>query len=180
MNTIITNTKDKMDKSIESMANKFITIRAGRANPAILDSIMVSYYGSDTPLKQLATISIPEAKQLSIKPFDKSLLGPIEKAIFAAELGLTPNNNGEMIFIVFPALTEDRRKDYVKHAKAIAEETKVAIRNIRQDANNGIKKEEFSKDEEDRGIDKVQELVNEYNKKIEDILKDKESELMSI
>lgn len=180
MNTIVNNTKEKMDKSIESMENKFTLIRAGRANPSVLDKVMVPYYEIDTPLNQLATISIPEAKQLSIKPFDKSLLGPIEKAIFAAELGLTPNNNGEIIFIVFPPLTEDRRKDYVKQVKALSEEAKVAIRNIRQDVNNSIKKAEFSEDEEERGLERVQELVSEYNKKIEDLLKDKETELMNI
>jgi len=180
MDNIINSAKDKMEKSIENMTNRFTTIRAGRANPAILDSVMVSYYGSETPLKQLATISIPEATKLSIKPFDKTLLGEIEKAIFAADLGLTPNNNGETIFIVFPPLTEDRRKDFVKQVKTMAEETKVAIRNIRQDANNTIKKSEVAKDDEDRMLDQIQDLVNSYNKDIELLLKEKETELMNI
>jgi len=180
MNTIINSAKDKMDKTIDNLLQKFTTIRAGRANPVILDNITIPYYGTETSLKELATISIPEARQLSIKPFDKTLLGPIEKAIFAAELGFTPNNNGEMIFIVFPPLTEDRRKDYVKQVKVLAEDAKVAIRNIRQDGNNAIKKIEVNKDEEDRGLNEIQNLVNSYNKKIEDVLKEKENELMNI
>ena len=180
MNDIIFAAEEKMDKSIESMVHKFTTIRAGRANPAVLDSIMVSYYGSDTPIKQLATISIPEARQLSIKPFDRSVLGAIEKAIFAAEIGLTPNNNGDMIFLVFPPLTEERRRDYVKQVKLLGEDTKVAIRNIRQDTNNALKRLELPKDEELGALEEVQELVTTYNTKVEQLLSTKETELMSI
>ena len=155
-------------------------MRAGRANPSMLDGIMVEYYGVPTPLKQLANISIPEARQLSIKPFDKSILNAIEKAIFEANIGLTPNNNGEVIFLVIPALTEDRRKELVKQVKQIAEEAKIALRNIRQDTNNDIKKEKLPEDIEKQGNEEVQDLINQYNKKIDEALKVKEQELMTI
>ena len=172
--------ESRMEESITSMEKRFLNVRAGRANPGILDGIMVEYYGAPTPLKQLANISIPEARQLSIKPFDKSILGDIEKAIFEANIGLTPNNNGEVIFLVIPALTEDRRRELVKQVKQIAEEAKIALRNIRQDINNDIKKEKLPEDIENRGNEEVQELINKYNKKIEEALKVKEQELMTI
>ena len=159
--------ESRMEESITSMEKRFLNVRAGRANPGILDGIMVEYYGAPTPLKQLANISIPEARQLSIKPFDKSILGDIEKAIFEANIGLTPNNNGEVIFLVIPALTEDRRRELVKQVKQIAEEAKIALRNIRQDINNDIKKEKLPEDIEKQGNEEVQELINKYNKKIE-------------
>ena len=170
----------RMEESITSMEKRFLNVRAGRANPGILDGIMVEYYGVPTPLKQLANISIPEARQLSIKPFDKSILGDIEKAIFEANIGLTPNNNGEVIFLIIPALTEDRRKELVKQVKQIAEEAKIALRNIRQDTNNDIKKEKLPEDIEKQGNEEVQELINRYNKKVEEALKEKEQELMTI
>lgn len=172
--------ESRMEESITSMEKRFLNVRAGRANPGILDGIMVEYYGVPTPLKQLANISIPEARQLSIKPFDKSILGDIEKAIFEANIGLTPNNNGEVIFLVIPALTEDRRRELVKQVKQIAEEAKIALRNIRQDINNDIKKEKLPEDIEKQGNEEVQELINKYNKKIEEALKVKEQELMTI
>lgn len=172
--------ESRMEESITSMEKRFLNVRVGRANPGILDGIMVEYYGVPTPLKQLANISIPEARQLSIKPFDKSILGDIEKAIFEANIGLTPNNNGEVIFLVIPALTEDRRRELVKQVKQIAEEAKIALRNIRQDINNDIKKEKLPEDIEKQGNEEVQELINKYNKKIEEALKVKEQELMTI
>ena len=172
--------EERMEESIASMEKRFIHVRAGRANPSMLDGIMVEYYGVPTPLKQLANISIPEARQLSIKPFDKSILNAIEKAIFEANIGLTPNNNGEVIFLVIPALTEDRRKELVKQVKQIAEETKIALRNIRQDTNNDIKKEKLPEDIEKQGNEEVQDLINQYNKKIDEALKIKEQELMTI
>jgi len=148
MEDILLETESKMTEAIEAMQRRFTNVRAGRANPAILDGVMASYYGTDTPLKQLATISIPEARQLMIKPFDKSSLGAIEKAIFEANIGLTPNNNGESIILNIPALTEETRKEYVKQVKQIAEDCKVNLRNIRQDANNDIKKiEEATEDD---------------------------------
>lgn len=170
----------RMEEAIDALDKRFLNVRAGRANASMLDGIMVEYYGIPTPLKQLANISVPEARQLSIKPFDKGILGDIEKAIFEANIGLTPNNNGEVIFLVIPALTEDRRKELVKQVKGIAEEGKIALRNIRQDANNDIKKEKLPEDVEKQGNEEVQELINKYNKIIEEKLKEKESELMTI
>ena len=157
MDDILMETEMKMEASIESMEKRLINIRAGRANPAILDGVMVSYYGVDTPLKQLATISIPEARQLMIKPFDRTTLGAIEKGIYEANVGLTPNNNGEVIILNIPILTEDTRREYVKQAKTICEECKIALRNIRQDANNDIKKLEVPEDEIKSGQEDVQE-----------------------
>jgi len=180
MEEILFNAEEKMENTINSLEHKFANVRAGRANPSMLDGIMVEYYGTPTPLKSLANISIPEARQLMIKPFDKSILGGIEKAIFEANLGVTPNNNGECVFIVIPALTEDRRKELVKQVKSLAEEGKIALRNIRQDANNGIKKLELPEDEEKQGNEEVQDLINKYNKIIDEKLKEKEQDLMSI
>ena len=180
MEEIITNTENKMNLSIENMEQKFINVRAGRANASILDGIMIPYYGVPTPINQIANISIPEARQLSIKPYDKSVLGEIEKAIFEANIGLTPNNNGESIFLTIPALTEDRRRELVKQVKGIAEDTKIALRNIRQDANSDIKNLELPEDDEKRGNERVQELINKYNKIIDEKLKEKEQDLMSI
>lgn len=170
----------RMEESLSAMEKRFTNVRAGRANPAMLDGINIEYYGATTPLKQLANISIPEARQLSIKPFDKSILGDIEKAIFEANIGLTPNNNGECIFLVVPALTEDRRREFVKQVKNIAEEAKIALRNIRQDTNSDIKKLKLPEDVEKNGNEEVQELINKYNKKVDEKLKEKEKELMTI
>lgn len=180
MEDILMQAEMDMESSIESMEKRFTNIRAGRANPAILDKVMVLYYGTPTPLKQLANISIPEARQLMIKPFDRSCLNSIEKGIFEANIGLTPNNNGETIILNIPILTEQTRKDYVKQVKQMAEEAKVALRNIRQDANNNIKKLEISEDDIKSGQDEVQELINKFNKIVDDKLKDKETELMSV
>ena len=177
---ILLECETRMEEALESLDKRFLNVRAGRANPSMLDGIMVEYYGVPTPLKQLANISVPEARQLSVKPFDKGILGDIEKAIFEANIGITPNNNGEVIFLVIPALTEDRRKELVKQVKQIAEEGKIALRNIRQDANNDIKKLKLPEDVEKSGNEEVQELINKYNKMIEDKLKVKESELMTV
>lgn len=177
---IILECEERMEETISVLEKQFTNIRAGRANPAMLDGITVSYYGVDTPLKQIANISVPEARQLSIKPFDKGILGDIEKAIFEANIGITPNNNGEVIFLVIPALTEDRRKELVKDAKKIAENGKIALRNIRQDANSDMKKRKLPEDVEKSGNEDVQELINKYNKIIEEKLKEKEKELMTI
>ena len=171
---------DKMDKTIENLNKKFTTVRAGRANPSSLDGITVEYYGVMTPLKQLATISVPEARQLLIKPFDKSCLSGIEKAILASNLGYNPGNDGETIRIVIPELTEERRRELVKQVKSISEEAKVSIRTIRHDGLEDLKKAELPEDEE-KGMEKeIQDLVNDYNKKIEDALKEKEQELLTV
>lgn len=180
MEDILSKTEEKMMLSIEALENKFANVRAGRANPGMLDGIMVEYYGTPTPLKSLANISVPEARQLSIKPFDKSCLGDIEKAIFEANIGVTPNNNGEVVFIVIPELTEDRRRELVKQVKAIAEEGKIALRNIRQEANKQIENLELPEDEEKKGNERVQELINEYNKIIDEKFKEKEKDLMTL
>ena len=180
MNTIINNTESKMQNAITNLEQRFTNVRAGRANPSMLDGIMVEYYGVPTPIKSLANISVPEARQLMIKPFDRGVLGGIEKAIFEANIGLTPNNNGECVFLVIPALTEERRKEFVKQVKQMAEEAKIALRNIRQDANTSIKNLKLPEDEEKRGNEEVQELINEYNKMVEEKLKEKEKELMTI
>lgn len=180
MDDILMETELKMQNSIESMEKRLTNIRAGRANPAILDNVMVNYYGVDTPLKQLASISIPEARMLQIKPFDKSCLGQLEKAIYESNIGLTPNNNGEVIILNIPALTEETRRDYVKQAKTIGEECKIALRNVRQDANNDIKRAELPEDEVKVGQDEVQELINKYNKIVDEKIKEKENELMTV
>lgn len=177
---ILLEAEEKMQKAIDVMENRFLNVRAGRANPRILDKIEVEYYGVLTPLIQLATISVPEARKLVIKPFDRSSIGSIEKAIFEANIGLTPNNNGEVVMLIIPELTEERRKEYVKEAKTIEEEAKIALRNIRQEANNDIKKIEIPEDDIKKGQDSVQELINKYNKIAEEKLKTKEKELMEI
>ena len=180
MNDILKGTENRMKGAIESLEKRLLNIRAGRANPAMLDGITVSYYGVDTPLKGLATISIPEARQLCIKPFDRTTIGAIEKAIFEENLGIAPNNNGETIILNIPALTEDTRREYVKQAKNVAEEAKIALRNIRQDANNDIKKLEITEDEIKSGQEDVQELINKYNKIVDEKAKEKENELMTV
>ena len=180
MDDILLNTEVNMEEAVSAMEKRFNNVRAGRANPAILDAVMVNYYGVDTPLKQLATISIPEARMLMIKPFDRSSLNAIEKGIFEANVGLTPNNNGEAIILNIPALTEDTRKEYVKQVKAIAEDGKIALRHVRQDANNEIKKMEITEDDKKGLSDDVQELINKYNKIIDEKLKAKENDLLSI
>lgn len=177
---ILLEAEEKMEKAISSMENRFLNIRAGRANPRILDKVMPEYYGAPTPLIQLATISVPEARKIVIKPFDRNSIGAIEKAIFEANIGLTPNNNGETIMLVIPELNEERRKEYVKEAKQVAEEAKIALRNIRQDSNNSIKRLEIPEDDQKSLQEDVQDLINKYNKIADEKLKLKENELMEI
>ena len=172
--------KSKMDKVIENLESRFTTVRAGRANPNILNGIMVEDYGTPTPLQGVATISVPEARQLMIKPFDKSLLKEIEKALYAAELGMAPTNNGEVIYLTIPELTEETRKNYVKQVKDMSEEARIALRNVRQDANNWVKRQEFSEDEEKGYLDAIQKLIDKYNVIVEEKYKEKEKELLSI
>lgn len=173
--------KNRMNKVVESLENRYTTIRAGRANPNILRGVMVDYYGVPTPIQSLATISIPEARVLSIKPFDKTSLKNIEKAIYEANLGIAPTNNGEVILLTIPELTFETRKNYVKEANVMAEEAKVALRNIRQDENNKVKKsDELTEDEKDLCLETIQELTNKFNKIIDEKSKEKETELTSI
>ena len=170
----------EMQEAIDNMEKRFNNVRAGRANPSILDKVMVNYYGTDTALKSLANISVPEARELMIKPFDKSLLGPIEKAIYEANIGLTPNNNGEVIILNIPALTEDTRREYVKQVKGMSEDCRIALRNIRQDINNNIKKAELTDDDKKAYENDVQDLINKYNKIVDEKYKAKEAELMTV
>ena len=171
---------DKIEKALDNLYKKFTTVRAGRANPSSLDGVVVEYYGSMTPLKQLATISVPEARQLLIKPFDKSSLGAIEKGIIAANLGYNPGNDGETIRIVIPELTEDRRRELVKQVKALSEEAKVSVRNIRHEALEEVKKAELPEDQQKSMENEIQDLVNEANKNIEAKFKEKEKELLTV
>ena len=174
-------TELQMMHCLETMENRLNTIRAGRANPAILNGINVDYYGNPTPLQSLANITVPEARTLIIKPFDKTCLKEIVRAINEADLGINPTDNGEAVIMSIPPLTEDRRKEYVKQAKEIAEETKIALRKVRQEANDDIKNDDdIPEDEEKVLLEEVQKLINEYNKKVEDKLKEKETELMTV
>ena len=173
--------KNKMSKVIDNLESRYTTIRAGRANPNILNGIMVEYYGNPTPIQSLATISVPEARVLSIKPFDKSSLKNMEKAIHEANLGIAPTNNGEVIMLTIPELTGETRKEYVKQAMKMAEEARIALRNVRQDENNRKKKDEsLREDERDMCLDIVQELIDKYNKIVDEKFKEKEKELTSI
>ena len=179
MDEILMEASLKMEASIENMEHRFANVRAGRASASIVNGVLVSYYGVDTPLQQLANISIPEARQICIKPYDKSCLSAIEKAIYESNIGLTPNNNGEVIILNIPPLTEETRKEYVKQVKAMAEEARIALRNIRQDANNDIKRLEITDDEKKGGNEDVQELIDKFNKIVDEKLKEKEEELMN-
>ncbi len=180
MDEIISNSKIEMDKAIESLLTRFKTVRAGRANPSSLDGVQVEYYGVMTPLKAVATITVPEARLLVIKPYDKHALADIEKAIIAANLGYNPSNDGETIRIAIPQLTEERREELVKQVKKIAEDEKVVIRNIRKDSMDDIKENAENEDEQRRLEKVLQDEVNNYNKKIEEELKKKEEELRTV
>lgn len=177
---IIKETKEKMEKAMENLSKRMATVRAGRANPSSLDGVQAEYYGVLTPLKQLAIISVPEGNQLLIKPFDKSSLAAIEKAILASNLGYNPTNDGETLRIIIPALTEERRKELTKQVKAIAEDAKVSIRNIRHEAIEDTESLELPEDTEKGVENRIQDLVNTYNKKIEEELKVKEQELLTV
>ncbi|MCP3739124.1 ribosome recycling factor [Rossellomorea sp. BNER] len=181
---VMTNANDKMSKAIQTFTRELASIRAGRANASLLDKITVDYYGAPTPVNQLAGISIPEARMLVIQPYDKSALGDIEKAILKSDLGITPTSDGNILRIVIPALTEERRKELVKLVKKEAEDAKVAIRNVRRDANDDLKKLEKNGEitEDDlRGYsDDVQKLTDENIAKIDSITKDKEKEILEV
>ncbi|UOQ85607.1 ribosome recycling factor [Gracilibacillus salinarum] len=181
---LLNETKDKMSQAAKAYSKNLATVRAGRANPAILDSVQVEYYGALTPLNQLSSISVPEARLLVITPFDKSSVSDIEKAIQKADLGLSPSNDGNVIRISIPALTEERRKELVKVVGKYAEEAKVQIRNIRREANDQLKKDEKNGDitEDDlRGFqDDVQTETNAQINKIDELTKQKEQEIMEV
>jgi len=170
----------KMEAALENLDKRFLNIRAGRANPSMVSGIMVDYFGVPTPIQSLANITVPEAKQLFIKPYDRTAIKEIERAINEANIGIAPTNNGEMVILTVPNLTEETRRDYVKQSRQYAEDAKVALRNIRQDANNEIKKAELPEDEEKGMLEDVQELINKYNKLVDEKQKQKEAELMEI
>ena len=177
---ILLEVEDKCEKAVLNLAERFKTVRTGRANPSSLDKVMVNYYGVPTPLRSLANITVPEARQLLIKPFDKGALSGIEKGIYEADLGYTPNNDGETIRIVIPDLTEDRRKELVKQVKAMMEDAKVSIRNARREGLDMVEKEDFPEDIAKHLEDEIQKLVDKYNKKAEEELEEKEKDLMSV
>lgn len=176
--------KDKMEKSLDSLANEYTTIRAGRANPHILDRISVDYYGQPTNLQSVANISVSEARTLVIQPWEASLIKEIEKAILVADLGLTPNNDGKVIRLTFPELTEERRKELVKDVRKKGEDAKVAIRNIRRDANDMVKKQqkanEISEDEQKTAEDEIQKLTDQFVTKIDRMVEEKSKEIMTV
>ncbi len=181
---VIINTVEKMTKAVSSYKKELSVLRAGRANAAILDRVQVDYYGAPTPINQLANISIPEARLLVLQPYDKSVLENIEKAILKADLGLNPSNDGTIIRIAFPALTEERRKELVKEVKKLAEDAKVAVRNVRRDGNDELKKLEKNGDittDDLRGYSEdIQKETDKYIAQIDSIAKEKEQELLSI
>lgn len=178
------NAKEKMEKAISAYTRELSSIRAGRASAGVLDKITVDYYGAPTPVVQLANITVPEARMLVIQPYDKSSIKDIEKAIQMSDLGLNPSNDGSIIRIVFPALTEERRRDLVKTVKKYGEDAKVAVRNIRRDANDELKKleknGEITEDELRGHTDTVQKETDKHIAKIDDITKDKEKEIMEV
>ena len=162
-----------MMKAIDNLEARLITVRAGRANASMLNGIMVEYYGAPTPINQVANITVPEARQLFIKPFDRSIIKDIERAINEANIGITPTNNGEMVILTVPQLTEETRRNYVKQVDEMGEQAKIALRNARQDANNDIKKnEELTEDDKKRYQDDVQEIINKYNKIVDEKIKE--------
>lgn len=170
-----------MMAALETMDSRLNTIRAGRANPAMVNGIMVDYYGTPTPIQSLANMTVPEARTLMIKPFDRGCIKDIVKAIQEANLGINPTDNGECVILTIPQLTEERRREYVKQAKQVSEDAKVAIRKVRQEANDDIKKDEsIPEDIEKTMLDEVQKLTNEYTKKVDEKLKEKEDELLAI
>lgn len=173
-----------MEKAIQSLKRELASIRAGRATPALLDKVMVECYGSEMPLNQLANISTPEPRLLVVQPWDKSTLGDVERAILKSDLGLTPNNDGNLIRIAIPALTEERRAELVKVVKKTGEEAKVAIRNIRRDANDEMKKLEkkgdLSEDEARRGQDEIQKLTDRFIQETDQVVETKEKEIMEV
>ena len=176
--------REHMDKSVEATRVKFQSIRTGRASPALLDRITVDYYGTSTPLRQLSTISAPEARMLTVQPYDKSSIKAIERAIMESDLGLTPNNDGQLIRLVLPELTEERRKQLVKVVRSLTEEGKVALRNIRRDVMHDLKElrdaGEAGADDEHRAEEALQKLTDEKVKELDALLKGKEAEILEV
>ena len=184
MEALFAKTKEKMEKCLDALERDYKAIRAGRANPAILDKVMVDYYGCATPINQMAAISVPEPRMLMIQPWDASTLKEIEKAINTSDIGINPSNDGKVIRLSFPPLTEDRRKELVKDISKRAEEAKVAIRNVRRDAMDDLKKlkkdNEITEDDQKNGEKKLQDITDSYIKQSEEIEKKKEQEILAL
>ncbi|MBQ4110927.1 MAG: ribosome recycling factor [Clostridia bacterium] len=184
MKEIMSNLESKMEKSIDSLKGEFATVRAGRANPAILDKITVDYYGNPTPLNQVGTIAVPDPRMITIQPWDGSLLPLIEKAIQKSDLGINPTNDGKMVRLSFPAPTEERRKELVKDVHKIAENAKVAVRNLRRDAIDKLKAKkkanEITEDDVKSGEEQIQKITDKYIKVVDSVLKEKEAEILTI
>ncbi len=183
MNETIKPYADKMAKTCEHLNAEFVTIRAGRANPHVLDKIAVDYYGTMTPLQQVGNITVPEARMIQIAPWEKSLIKAIEKAIMSSDIGITPSNDGTVIRLVFPELTEERRKEIVKDVRKKGEDAKVAVRNVRRDGNDALKKlakTEISEDEIKSMEDELQKLTDKYVKEISDMVEEKSKEVLTV
>lgn len=181
MQLYLDDAQERMNKALESLDENFLTVRTGRANTSIVSEVMVPYYGVDTPLNQLAQISVVEGTQLMIKPFDPAALKDIEKAIFSANLGLTPQNDGTVIRANVPRLTEETRRELAKDVHKMGEETKIAVRNIRRDVNDSIKKDDdLSEDQEKRALDQVQKITDEFTKKIDQAVTEKTEDIMKV
>jgi len=176
--------EDKMNKTLDNLAGEYGTIRAGRANPHVLDRIRVDYYGTSTPIQQVGNVSVPEPRMLLIQPWDKTQLKAIEKAILTSDLGINPTNDGSVIRLMFPELTEERRKDLAKDVKKKGENAKVAIRNIRRDANDTFKKmekaNEISEDDLEEATDKIQKLTDKMIEKVDKAIESKTKEIMTV
>ena len=175
--------EEKMKKTLTNLESELATIRAGRANPHILDKLTVDYYGAPTPLQQVANVTVPEARMIQIQPWESSMIKAIEKAILCSDLGLNPNNDGKMIRLVFPELTEERRKELVKDVKKKGEAAKVAVRNIRRDANDAFKKlakQDVSEDEIKELEDQIQKLTDKYIKEVDKAIENKSKEILTV
>ena len=184
MDTVIATAKEKMGKTISVLKEDLNTIRAGRANAAVLDKIRVDYYGVPTPINQMASISVPEARMLNIQPYDATTLHAIEKAIMTSDVGINPQNDGRVIRLVFPPLTEEKRRDLAKQVRKTGEESKVAVRSIRRDAMDKIKKmekaSEITEDDRKDGEEELQDITDDFIKKVDSICSDKEKEILEI
>jgi len=181
---MFTAVEKRMEKTIASLKSELATIRTGRANAALLDHVRVSYYGSDVPVSQIGNISVPEPRMLMVAPWEKTALGDLEKAILASDLGLNPSNDGEVIRIILPELTEDRRKDLVKQVKQVGEKAKVSVRNIRRDGNDDVKKqakdESLPEDEVKRMQDKVQKITDRFIAEVDAVVEHKEKDILTV
>ena len=173
--------ESRMQKSIAALKTELATIRTGRANASLLDHVYVEYYGSDVPLSQVGNLAVPEPRMITVTPWEKTLLGAIEKAIQSSDLGLNPSNDGEIIRIILPELTEDRRKDLVKQVKQVGEKAKVSIRNIRRDANDEVKRDDsLPEDESKRFQERVQKITDQFIAEVEQVIEHKENEILTV